>query len=142
MLIEFTARIAEDWGGRPFVDLQAMWKNALKLYSQIEAANAVAAGASWGGFAMNWIQGHPEYEFGFKAFVFDSRSNGFSTEELYFFNHEFGGPPWTEKGRVLTEKLPETESLGCFNALQQRGIPSRLVIFPDENHWVLRPENR
>ncbi|KIJ54989.1 hypothetical protein M422DRAFT_24847 [Sphaerobolus stellatus SS14] len=167
---EFTDRISEDWGGRPFVDLKAVWKNALELYPQIDADNAVAAGASWGGFAMNWIQGHPEYEFGFKAFVchdgvFDSRTNGFATEELYFFNHEFGGPPWTEKGRILTEKynpanfiqhfsaphllihgsrdyrLPETESLGCFNALQQRGIPSRLVIFPDENHFVLKPEN-
>jgi len=167
---EFTDRISENWGERPFEDLIKVWKNALKLYPQIDADNAVAAGASWGGYAMNWIQANPEFGFGFKAYVchdgvFDTRSLGFTTDELFFNNHEFGGPPWTVKGGAITAKynpsefiekyaaphllfhgsrdyrLPETESLGCFNALQQRGIPSRLVIFPDENHWVLKPEN-
>ncbi|KAF8530893.1 alpha/beta-hydrolase [Gautieria morchelliformis] len=167
---EFTNRISENWGGRPFEDLQKGWKAALKLYPEIDADRAVAAGASWGGYAMNWINGHPEFDFGFKALVchdgvFDTRYNGFSTEELFFFNHEFGGEPWSKKGKILSEKwnpsnfidkfstphllfhgsrdyrLPETESLGCFNALQQRGVDSRLVVFPDENHWVLKPEN-
>ncbi|KAF8583105.1 alpha/beta-hydrolase [Ramaria rubella] len=167
---EFADRITENWGGRPFEDLQKGWKAALKLYPEIDADNAVAAGASWGGYAINWIQGHPEFGFGFKALmchdgVFDTRYNGFSTEELYFFNHDYGGTPWSSKGKVLSEKwnprnfadkfstpqlfihgsldyrLPETESLGPFNALQQLGIESRLIIFPDENHWVLKPEN-
>ncbi|KAF8507380.1 Alpha/Beta hydrolase protein [Hysterangium stoloniferum] len=167
---EFTDRITEHWGDRPFEDLKRAWKAALELYPEIDTDNAVAAGASWGGYAMNWIQGHPEFGFGFKAIVchdgvFDTKYNGFSTEELYFFNHDFGGPPWTERSSIVSEKwnpsnfvhkfstpqllfhgsrdyrLPETESLGVFNALQQLGIDSRLVIFPDENHWVLKPEN-
>jgi dipeptidyl aminopeptidase/acylaminoacyl peptidase len=167
---EFTDAIAEDWGGKPFVDLQAGWKHALQTYPEIDANRAVAAGASWGGYAINWIQGHPEYGFNFKALVghdgvFDSNYNGYSTDELFFFNHEWGGTPWESKSKALSEKyspsnfvhkwstpqllihgskdyrLPETESIGAFHALQQRGIPSRLVIFPEENHWVLNHGN-
>ncbi|KAF8527343.1 alpha/beta-hydrolase [Gautieria morchelliformis] len=167
---EFTDRIAENWGGRPFEDLQKGWKAALKLYPEIDVDRAVAAGASWGGYAINWINGHPEFDFGFKALVchdgvFDTRYNGLSTEELFFFNHDFGGKPWSTKGKMLSEKwnpvnfidkfstpqllfhgsrdyrLPETESLACFNALQQRGVDSRLVVFPDENHWDIKPGN-
>jgi len=167
---EFTDAIAEDWGGRPFVDLKKGWDYILAKYPEIDAARAVAAGASWGGYAINWIQGHPEIGFGFKALVchdgvFDSSYNGFSTDELFFFNHEFGGRPWDPIGKTLTEKfspsnfvtnwstpqliihgskdyrLPDTEGISAFHALQQLGIPSRLVIFPDENHWVLKHGN-
>ncbi|TDL17751.1 alpha/beta-hydrolase [Rickenella mellea] len=167
---EFTDAIAEDWGGKPFVDLQKGWKYALEKYPEIDPDRAAALGASWGGYAINWIQGHPEYGFGFKALichdgVFDSSYNGFSTDELFFFNHDFGGRPWDNKTRKLTAKfspsnfvhkwstpqllihgskdyrLPETESIGAFHALQQLGIPSRLVVFPDENHWVLKHGN-
>ncbi|KLO09964.1 hypothetical protein SCHPADRAFT_833271, partial [Schizopora paradoxa] len=167
----FTDAIAEDWGGRPFTDLKKGWEYILDKYPEIDASRAVAAGASWGGYAINWIQGHPEYGFGFKALVchdgvFDSPYNGFTTDELFFFNHEFGGRPWDPKGKELTEKfspsnfvanwstpqliihgskdyrLPDTEGIGAFHALQQLGIPSRLVIFPDENHWVLKHGNR
>ncbi|KAF8964345.1 Alpha/Beta hydrolase protein [Flammula alnicola] len=156
---EFTDAIAEDWGGKPFTDMINGWKYALKTYPEIDADRAVAAGASWGGYAINWIQGHPEFGFNFK--VFDSSYNGYSTDELFFFNHEWGGRPWDPKSKKLSEKyspanyvhkwstpqllihgskdyrLPETESLGAFHALQQLGISSRLVVFPDENHWVL-----
>ncbi|KAJ7695678.1 Alpha/Beta hydrolase protein [Mycena rosella] len=167
---EFTDGIAEDWGGKPFVDLRAGWEHVLESYPQIDADRAVAAGASWGGYAINWIQGHPEYNFNFKALVchdgvFDSNYNGYTTEELFFFNHEWGGRPWEPKSKALSEKfspanfvsnwstpqllihgskdyrLPETESLGPFHALQQLGIPTRLVIFPNENHWVLNQGN-
>ncbi|PPQ63625.1 hypothetical protein CVT24_004378 [Panaeolus cyanescens] len=167
---EFTDDIAEDWGGKPFVDMIHGWKHALHQYPEIDADRAVAAGASWGGYAINWIQGHPEYGFNFKALVchdgvFDSNYNGYSTDELFFFNHEWGGRPWEEKSKKLSTKfspsnfvhkwstpqllihgskdyrLPETESIGAFHALQQLGIPSRLVIFPDENHWVLNHGN-
>lgn len=163
---EFTDAIAEDWGGKPFVDMIEGWKHALSAYPEIDADRAVAAGASWGGYAINWIQGHPEFGFNFKALVchdgvFDSNYNAYSTDELYFFNHEWGGRPWEPKVKKLLEKfnaanyvhkwstpqliihgskdyrLPETEGIGAFHALQQRGVPSRLVIFPDENHWVL-----
>ncbi|KAL0961326.1 hypothetical protein HGRIS_006284 [Hohenbuehelia grisea] len=93
---EFTDGIAEDWGGKPFVDMQAGWKHVLEKYPEIDPERAVAAGASWGGYAINWIQGHPEYGFNFKALVchdgvFDANYNGFSTDELFFFNHEWGG---------------------------------------------------
>ncbi|KDR82578.1 hypothetical protein GALMADRAFT_237969 [Galerina marginata CBS 339.88] len=163
---EFTDAIAEDWGGKPFTDMIHGWKHALEEYPEIDPDRAVAAGASWGGYAINWIQGHPEFGFGFKALVchdgvFDSTYNGYTTDELFFFNHEWGGRPWDPKGKKLSEKynpssfvskwstpqllihgskdyrLPETESIGAFHALQQLGIPSRLVVFPDENHWVL-----
>ncbi|KAF9454685.1 hypothetical protein P691DRAFT_189906 [Macrolepiota fuliginosa MF-IS2] len=167
---ELTDAIKEDWGGKPFVDLINGWKHALEKYPEIDPDRAVAAGASWGGYAINWIQGHPEYGFGFKALiahdgVFDSAYNGYSTDELFFFNHEWGGRPWDEKSKKLSTKfspsnfvhkwstpqllihgskdfrLPETESIGAFHALQQLGIPSRLVVFPDENHWVLNHGN-
>ncbi|CAE6412251.1 unnamed protein product [Rhizoctonia solani] len=167
---EFTDAIAEDWGGRPFEDLRKGWKYVLDNYEEVDGDRAVAAGASWGGYAINWIQSHPEWNFNFKALVchdgvFDTVYNGFATDELYFFNHDFGGPPWSNRGRKSAEKfnpvnrvshwstpqlvihgsrdyrLAETEGLSVFNALQSRGIPSRIVIFPDENHWVLKPGN-
>ncbi|KAF7346501.1 Dipeptidyl-peptidase 5 [Mycena sanguinolenta] len=167
---ELTDAIAEDWGGKPFVDLQAGWKYILDSYPQVDPDRAVAAGASWGGYAINWIQGHPEYGFNFKALVghdgvFDASYNGYSTDELFFFNHEWGGRPWDEKTKALIEefspsnhvanwstpqllihgskdyRLPETESIGAFHALLQLGIPTRLVVFPNENHWVLNHGN-
>lgn len=167
---EFTDAIAEDWGGAPFIDMSKGWKYALEKYPEIDGDRAVAAGASWGGYAINWIQGHPEYGFNFKALVchdgvFDSNYNGYSTDELFFFNHEWGGKPWDAKSKKLSEKyspsnfvhkwstpqllihgskdyrLPETEGIAAFHALQQRGVESRLVIFPDENHWVLNHGN-
>jgi dipeptidyl aminopeptidase/acylaminoacyl peptidase len=167
---EFIDAITEDWGGKPFEDLQKGWKYVLNAYPEIDGERAFAAGASWGGYAINWIQGHPEYGFGFKALVchdgvFDSNYNGYSTDELFFFNHDWGGRPWENKSKTLSDKyspvnyvhkwstpqllihgskdyrLPETEGIGAFHALQQRGIRSRLVIFPDENHWVLNHGN-
>ncbi|KAJ3747143.1 Alpha/Beta hydrolase protein [Lentinula detonsa] len=166
----FTDAIAGDWGGKPFVDLQKGWKYILESYPEIDSDRAVAAGASWGGYAINWIQGHPEYNFGFKALVchdgvFDSSYNGFSTEELFFFNHDWRGRPWDKDSEQVLRKfnpvnfvhkwgtpqlvihgskdyrLPETDGIGAFHALQQLHIPSRLVIFPNENHWVLNHGN-
>ncbi|KAF9267335.1 hypothetical protein L218DRAFT_1074102 [Marasmius fiardii PR-910] len=167
---DFTDAITGDWGGKPFVDLIAGWKYILEQHPEIDADRAVAAGASWGGYAINWIQGHPEFGFGFKALVchdgvFDANYNGFSTDELFFFNHDWKGRPWDDESKELSQKfspsnyvknwstpqllihgskdyrLPETEGIGAFHALQQLGIPSRLVIFPDENHWVLNHGN-
>ncbi|KAJ3715402.1 Alpha/Beta hydrolase protein [Lentinula raphanica] len=166
----FTDAIAGDWGGKPFVDLQKGWKYVLDNYPEADPDRAVAAGASWGGYAINWIQGHPEFNFNFKALVchdgvFDSSYNGFSTEELFFFNHDWRGRPWDKNSEQVLRKfnpanfvhkwgtpqllihgskdyrLPETEGIGAFHALQQLHVPSRLVIFPDENHWVLNHGN-
>ncbi|KAE9387920.1 alpha/beta-hydrolase [Gymnopus androsaceus JB14] len=166
----FTDAISGDWGGKPFVDLQKGWKHVLDTYPEIDSDRAVAAGASWGGYAINWIQGHPEYNFGFKALVchdgvFHTTYTGYATEELFFFNQDWHGRPWEKEAKELAEKynpsnfvdkwstpqlwihgskdyrLPETEGIGAFHAHQQLGIPSRLVIFPDENHWVLKHGN-
>ncbi|OCH92867.1 alpha/beta-hydrolase [Obba rivulosa] len=167
---EFTDAITEDWGGKPFVDLRKGWDYILEHYPEVDPDRAVAAGASYGGYAINWIQGHPEFGFGFKALVchdgvFSTTYNGYSTDELFFFNHEWGGLPWEPKVKAIIAKfdpmnfvsnwstpqlvihgskdyrLPETDGIGAFHALQERGVPSRLVIFPDENHWVLNPRN-
>ncbi|KAI8986222.1 alpha/beta-hydrolase [Trametes punicea] len=167
---EFTDAIKEDWGGKPFVDLQKGWKYVLDNYPEVDPDRAVAAGASYGGYAINWIQGHPEYDFKFKALVchdgaLGAQYHGYSTDELFFFNHEWGGRPWEPHAREVIKKfdpinfvdkwetpmliihgekdyrLPVTDGIGAFHALQQRGVPSRLVIFPDENHWVLNHQN-
>ncbi|KZP01037.1 alpha/beta-hydrolase [Calocera viscosa TUFC12733] len=163
-----TDAIAQDWGGKPFVDLQAGYKEVLRLYPEIDPERTVAAGASWGGYAINWIAGHPEFAFNFKALVnhdgvFDTRANGFVTDELFFFDHEFGGPPWKSAETVekynpvkFVEKwsipmlifhgekdyrLPVSEGIGAFHSNQRMGVPTRLVVFPEENHWVLDPGN-
>ncbi|KAG9005435.1 hypothetical protein FRB93_009741 [Tulasnella sp. JGI-2019a] len=165
----FVDAITEDWGGKPFIDLKHGWEYALSHYP-IDKYRSVAAGASWGGYAINWIQGHYEYGFNFTAMfchdgIFDTRYAGYSTDELYFWDHDFGGVPWTPNARKNAEKfnpadfvarwstpqltvhggkdyrLAETEGLSAFNALQQRNVSSRLLLFPDENHWVLKPAN-
>jgi dipeptidyl aminopeptidase/acylaminoacyl peptidase len=166
----FTDAIAENWGGRPYVDLKKGWDHVLNKYPEIDPERAGAAGGSYGGYAVNWIAGHPEFGFNFKALfshdgIFDTRAAGYTTEELFFHIHEFGGTPYSKKGIENAEKwnprnhvdkfsvpqlivhgskdyrLAETEGLAMFTALQLRHVPSKLVIFPDENHWVLNPSN-
>ncbi|KAI0076295.1 hypothetical protein K474DRAFT_1691388 [Panus rudis PR-1116 ss-1] len=167
---ELTNAIKLDWGGAPFVDLTKGWKYILDKYPEIDADRAVGAGASYGGYSANWIQGHPEFGFNFKALVthdgaLDVRYTAYATDELFFSNYEFGGVPWENKTAEILKKnnpiefvhkwstpqlvihgskdyrLVESEGLGVFHALQQLKVPSRLVIFPDENHWVLNHGN-
>ncbi|KAH7885298.1 Alpha/Beta hydrolase protein [Phlebopus sp. FC_14] len=181
---DLTNGIVQDWGGKPFVDLKNGWKYILENYPQIDPDRAVAIGPSYAGYAINWIQGNPEFGFGFKALVchagiFDTIYNSYATDELFFFNHEWGGRPWESTPSELARKyvtiwslahspfyrfspaytvakwstpqliihgskdyrLPEGEGIAVFHALQQLGVPSRLVIFPDENHWDLMPGN-
>lgn len=129
--------------------MQAGWSYVLKHYPAIDASRAVAAGASWGGYAINWIQGHDHiYNFNFKALfchdgVFDATYNGFSTDELYFFQKEWGGRPWDHRAKHVLSKynprdyvehwktpmlivhgskdyrLAETEGISAFHALKQ-----------------------
>ncbi|OJA17237.1 hypothetical protein AZE42_00166 [Rhizopogon vesiculosus] len=148
-----TDGIQAEWGGRPIQDLLLGWKQILHDYPEV-----------------SWIQGNPEFGFGFKALVchdgvFDTTYNGYATDELFFFNHEWGGRPWEPAAAETLRKyspaytvskwstpqltihgskdyrLPEVDGIAVFHALQQLGIPSRLVIFPDENHWVLNAGN-
>ncbi|KAI5862169.1 Alpha/Beta hydrolase protein [Durotheca rogersii] len=161
-----TDGIASDWGGRPYNDLVNCFEYIADNIPYIDTDNAVALGASYGGYMINWIQGHPLGR-KFKALVchdgiYSTMSN-WSTEELFFPVHDFGGTLWENRAvyerwdpaassgswatpqlivhSELDYRLPISEGLAAFNALQVRGVPSRFLTFPDENHWVLKPEN-
>jgi dipeptidyl aminopeptidase/acylaminoacyl peptidase len=162
----FTDSISGDWGGKPLVDLQKGLAAAVEQFPWLDATRACALGASYGGFMMNWIQGNwPDR---FRCIVnhdgvFDQRMMYYSTEELWFPEWEFGGPyfenpqgyeqfnpanyltKWRTPMLVvhgeLDFRIPYSQGLGAFTAMQRRGIESRLLIFPDENHWVLKPAN-
>ncbi len=162
----FTDSIQSDWGGKPLVDLQKGLAAALEKYPWMDAGNVCALGASYGGYMINWIAGNwPDR---FKCLVshdgnVDERMAYYDTEELWFPERDHKGTPWDNpKGYeeqnpanfVKNWKTPmlvihsgkdyrvvETQGFGTFNALQRRGIPSRFLYFPDENHWVLKPAN-
>lgn len=163
----FTDAINRQWGGKPLEDLQKGFAAAATLDSQIDGDNACAAGASYGGYMMNWIAGvWPDR---FKCLVqhdgvFDARAMAYETEELWFDEWEHGGHPyyeapeefekwnpvnhvakWKTPMLVITGekdfRIPYTQGLAAFTALQRRGIPSELLVFPDENHWVLKAKN-
>ncbi len=162
---EFTDQISRDWGGRPFTDLMNGLDAALQRYEYLDSTRMAAAGASYGGYMMNWFEGHTNR---FKAIVnhdglFDIRSMYFSTEELWFPEWEFGGTPW-ESPELYRQwnpslfvdrwqtpmlvvhgghdyRVPLEQGLSTFTALRRRGIPARLLYFPDESHFVLKPAN-
>ena len=162
----FTDAISQHWGDRPLEDLQKGWAAAQSKYSFLDGDNACALGASYGGYMINWIAGKWSDEF--KCLVnhdgvFDVRGMGYSTEELWFTEWEYGGTPWDHpegyqkfnpanhvdqwKTPMLVVqgdrdfRIPTAQGLSTFTALQRRGIDSRLIVFPDENHWVLKPQN-
>ncbi|UAK23625.1 S9 family peptidase [Sphingomonas nostoxanthinifaciens] len=163
----FTDAINREWGGRPLTDLKAGLKAATEKFDFLDGANACAAGGSYGGYMMNWIEGNwPDR---FKCIVqhdgvFDARAMAYETEELWFDEWEHGGHPyydapaeferwnpvnkvadWKTPQLVITSekdfRIPYTQGIAAFTALQRREIPSRLIVFPDENHWVLKPKN-
>ena len=163
----FTDSIRNDWGGKPLEDLQKGLAFATAQDAQLDADNACALGASYGGYMMNWIAG--QWPDRFKCLVqhdgvFDARAMAYETEELWFDEWEHGGKAyfedpaaferwnpvnhvtkWKTPMLVITGekdfRIPYTQGLASFTALQRRNIPSRLVVFPDENHWVLKPNN-
>ncbi|KAK1999173.1 prolyl oligopeptidase [Colletotrichum falcatum] len=163
---QHTDNIQNEWGGRPYVDLVKCFDHIEKNIPYIDSGNAVALGASYGGYMINWIQGH-ELGRKFKALVCHdgvfSTLNQWSTEELFFPIHDFGGLLWENRESYekwdparhldqwstpqliihneLDYRLPISEGLAMFNVLQARGVPSKMLMFPDENHWVLKPEN-
>jgi dipeptidyl aminopeptidase/acylaminoacyl peptidase len=162
----FTDSISGDWGGKPLEDLQKGLAAAIERYDWLDGEHVSALGASYGGYMINWIAGNwPDR---FKALVnhdgiLDDRSMYFETEELWFPEWERGGPPWEvpeayEKHNpvhfvknwktpilivhgALDYRVVDTQGLAAFTAAQRRGVPSRLLYFPDENHWVLKPQN-
>lgn len=162
----FTDSISQHWGDRPFEDLQKGWAAAQARYAFLDGDNACALGASYGGYMINWIAGNWPGEF--KCLVnhdgvFDIRGMGYGTEELWFTEWEYGGTPyenpqgyeafnpvhhvakWRDPMLVvqgdLDYRIPTAQGLSTFTALQRQGIDSRLVFFPNENHWVLKPAN-
>ncbi|RMF68700.1 MAG: S9 family peptidase [Calditrichaeota bacterium] len=163
---EFTDSIRGDWGGKPLVDLQKGLAAALQRYPWMDRERVAALGASFGGYMINWIAGNwPDR---FRCLVnhdgnLDERMAYFDTEELWFPEWDHEGTPWTnpegyEKQNpinfVKNWKTPmlvihgahdyrvvDTQGISTFTALQRRGIPSKLLYFPDESHWVLKPAN-
>ena len=162
----FTDAIRGDWGGKPLEDLQKGLEAALAKYPWMDGSNVAALGGSYGGYMVNWIAGQlPDR---FKCLVahagnLDERFAYFATEELWFPEWEHGGTPWDNPQGYLEHnpidyvnnwktptlvvhgakdfRVVETGGFATFTALQRRGIPSKLLYFPDENHWVLKPAN-
>jgi len=161
----FCDSIRGDWGGKPFQDLMLGVDAALAEFDFIDADRMGALGASYGGYQINWMAGHTDR---FKALIchdgnLDERAAYFMTEELWFPEWDHEGVPWEnpesyEKHNpvnfvqnwktpmlvihgALDYRVVDTSGLASFTALQRLGIPSKLLYFPDENHWVLKPRN-
>ncbi len=162
----FTDSINKDWGGKPLTDLKLGLAAAGAQDNQLDIHNACALGASYGGYMMNWIAG--KWTDGFKCLVqhdgvFDARAMAYETEELWFDEWEHGGAyfevpeefekwnpvnhvaQWKTPMLVITSekdfRIPYTQGIATFTALQRRGVESQLLVFPDENHWVLKGKN-
>jgi dipeptidyl aminopeptidase/acylaminoacyl peptidase len=162
---KFTDSISGDWGGKPFVDLMKGLDYVEKTYPFIDKNREAALGASYGGYMANWLLGHTSR---FKGIVshdgtFNAESAYGTTEELWFMNWEFGGPPW--KKRDVYRKwspheyaqnfktptlvvhgqndyrLDVSQGFDLFTTLQILKVPSKMLYFPDEGHWVLKPQN-
>ncbi len=162
----FADSIRGDWGGKPLVDLRKGLAAALARYPWLDGERVAALGASYGGYMINWIAGNwPER---FRCLVnhdgvFNTRMMYFDTEELWFPEWDNRGTPWGNPSAyrqnnpvefvgnwktpmlvihgALDYRVVETQGLGAFTACQRQGIPSKLLYFPDENHWVLKPHN-
>lgn len=164
---KFTDEITNDWGGKPYQDVMTGVDFALSKYKFIDGTHMAAAGGSYGGYLANWIATHNGR---FQAVishasVYDKVAM-YATDELWFEEHDMQGTVWTnpesyrkwapvtyagELGKYKTPTLvicgerdyrvPYTQSLEFFNALQRQRVPSKLIVFPDEGHWVLKPQN-
>jgi dipeptidyl aminopeptidase/acylaminoacyl peptidase len=162
---KFTDSISGDWGGKPYEDLMKGLDYVEKTYPFIDKNREAALGASYGGYMANWVLGHTDR---FKCIVshdgvFNTESAYGTTEELWFNEWEFKGPPW--KNRELYRKfsphlfaekfktptlvvhgqldfrLDVSEGFQLFTTLQRLKVPSKMLYFPDEGHWVLKPQN-
>lgn len=166
---EWTDAISKDHGGQEMRDLLAAIDD-VAAESWVDSGHLGAVGASYGGFTVNWLAGHHEGRFkAFISHcgVFNSEMEYYTTEELFFDQWEMGGAPWEADNpvarasfaqsphRFVTQwdtpimfihggrdyRIPYTQALAGFTAARAQGIPSRLLYFPDESHWVLKPQN-
>jgi dipeptidyl aminopeptidase/acylaminoacyl peptidase len=165
---KFVNDVSADWGGKAFVDVKNGVAEVIKR-PFIDKNRIGAAGASYGGYMIDWILGHNnDPRFRFKALVshagvYNLESMAAATEELWFVNWEFKGMPWENPVNYqrwsphkfvnnfstptlvtageLDFRVPVDQSLQLFTGLQLKGVPSKLIIFPDEGHWILKPQN-
>jgi dipeptidyl aminopeptidase/acylaminoacyl peptidase len=162
---KFTEDIVGDWGGKPYEDLIKGLDYAIKTYPFIDGDRVCALGASYGGYMANWLEGHTTR---FKCIVshdgmFNTESAYGSTEELWFPEWEFKGTPWKSREvyrkwspalyiqnaktpmlvvhSQLDYRLDVSEGEQLFTSLQRLGVPSKFLYFPDEGHWILKPQN-
>jgi len=160
----FTDAVTGNWGGGPYEDVMAFGEGIAKK-TGVDGERVCAAGASYGGYMVNWIAGHSTR---FDCLIshaglFDLQGFYGDTEELWFPEWEFGGPPWEARETyrrwsphlfVHNAKTPTlvihgqldyrvdlSHGLGMFTALRRLGVPARLVYFPDEGHWIKKPKN-
>lgn len=166
---QFINEISGDWAGKVYVDLMNGVADVLRRNSFIDRNRIGAAGASYGGYMINWILGHNnDPRFRFKVLVshdgvYNLESMYGGTEELWFPEWEFKGTPWSNPGMYsrwsphkfaqnfntpiliihgeLDYRVPIGEGMQLFTAVQRKGIDSKFLVFPDEGHWVLKPQN-
>jgi dipeptidyl aminopeptidase/acylaminoacyl peptidase len=166
---KFVDAVTKDWGGKPYTDIMSALDAALARNPWMDSTRMGAAGGSYGGYMTNWVAGHTNR---FKALfthagVFNLENMYGATEEIWFPDWEYGGPYWDKTAmetqyRVfsphlfagnfktpmlvahgeLDYRVPYYEGVSLFTALQRQGIPSRLIIFPDEGHWIGKPLNQ
>ena len=161
----FIDEINNDWGGRAFDDIMAVTDHVANEMPYCDPTRMAAAGGSYGGYMINWILGHTQR---FKALVshdgvYDLTGEFGGTEELWFPLWEYGGTPWDKpEGYARWSpnnfvkdfhtptlvihgeqdfRIPYSQALELFTALQMQKVPSKLLLFPDEGHWVLKPQN-
>jgi dipeptidyl aminopeptidase/acylaminoacyl peptidase len=166
----FVDQVSRDWGGRAYVDLMRGLDAALARDPWIDASRLGATGGSYGGYMTNWIATHRPGRFRAlvtHAGVWNLENMYGATEEVWFPDWEYGGPYWkpalmrTQYRRwsphlfaanlrtpqlvlhgELDYRIPYSEALSLFTALQKQDVPSRLVVFPDEGHWIAKPQNQ
>jgi dipeptidyl aminopeptidase/acylaminoacyl peptidase len=165
---KFTDEITDDWGGKVYEDLMKGTDFVLAKYPFVDPSRVAAAGGSYGGYMIDWIATHTGR---FKALishagVYDKPGMYGATEELWFEEHDMAGTPWTNPESYhkwspstyagdlskyktptlvicgeLDYRVPYTQSLEFFTALQRQNVPSKLIVYPDEGHWILKPQN-
>ncbi|MCA1637569.1 MAG: S9 family peptidase, partial [Acidobacteria bacterium] len=166
---KFVNEISADWGGKAYTDIMNGVADVIRRNNFVDKNRIGAAGASYGGYMVDWILGHNnDPRFKFKtlvshAGVYNLESMAGATEELWFVNYEFKGMPWENPTNyqkwsphrfaknfntptLVTQgeidyRVPVDQSLQLYTALQLKNVPSKLIIFPDEGHWILKPQN-
>lgn len=165
---EWNDAISKDWGGKPMQDILDV-TDAVSKEKYVDPNRRAAVGASAGGYAVFWLEGYHQKRF--SAFVshcgvFNLESKYGSTDELWFPDWEFGGPYWELKNKPIYEKhsphkyannwdtpilistgekdfrVPYTQSLEAFTLAQVKNIPSKIIVFPEQNHWILKPQEQ